>query len=367
MDWFKFFLKRTKRYAYSFYILNKNKFLGRTFVPPPYRRLFIETVSFCNLECKFCTYPKHLHPRGVMEDELFRQGIDQAAALGIDEIALTPINGEVFMDRNILERWQYIEDSSIKSHVFYTNFIGADETMILALLSMKKCRFIEISLYGHDLESFSKITGRSEIQFNRLIENLRILKRHLDRKRPGLEIVIAFRTYRTFRLNGAASDGLLGIVNRLGAAGVHISVSSTVDNWGGDVTKDDISGIQMNLTEGRHLYRKGPCGLPFDSVQVTASGQVNACACRDPRGTLRLGDLRSEPLADILSPLNKRWLKIVEDHEAGHFNDVCRSCGFYNSIYDERRANAFRQLGIISKEEFMSRAVCKENGQALSL
>ena len=74
-----------------------------------------------------------------MEDELFRQGIDQAAALGIDEIALTPINGEVFMDRNILERWQYIEDSSIKSHVFYTNFIGADETMILALLSMKKC------------------------------------------------------------------------------------------------------------------------------------------------------------------------------------------------------------------------------------
>ncbi|PPR10595.1 MAG: hypothetical protein CFH41_01584 [Alphaproteobacteria bacterium MarineAlpha11_Bin1] len=359
MDWFRPYVERIKRYVYSFYILNKNRFLGRTFVPPPYSRLFVETVSFCNLKCKFCTYPKNLHPRGVMDDALFRQSIDQASELGVKEIALTPINGDVFMDRNILERLRYIEDSSIKSHLFYTNFVGADERMILALLSMKKCRFIEISLYGHDLESFVKITGRTESQFNRLVENLETLERHLQRRRNGLKIVIAFRTYRTFKLEKEISNGLLDVVFRLRAAGIEVSISSTVDNWAGDVTKEDIADIQMNLVEGRHLYRNGPCGLPFDSVQVTSSGEVNACACRDPRGTLRLGDLKFESLQDILSSVNPKWVKIVEEHESGKFSEVCRSCGFYNSIHDERRAESFGEISLISKEEFVSRAGCK--------
>lgn len=326
----------------------------------PYKRLFIEPVSFCNLLCKFCTYPKNLHPRTVMDDGLFRKSIDQASALGIDEVALTPINGDVFMDKNILSRMAYIERSAIRSHVFYTNFIGADEPAIVALLAMKKLRYMEISAYGHDLESFCKITGRGEAQYRRLVENLTVLDRLYSRKPDHLRIVVAIRTYRSFSLDRDPGNDLLDIIRRLKLAGVEIGVSSRADNWGGDVTPDDIADIEMDLTEGRHLYRKGPCGLPFDSVQVTATGQVNACACRDPRGTLTIGDLRSEPLSDILSSGNGKWSKIVEDHESGRFNDVCASCGFYQSIHDERRANGPDGAAMIGKDDYISLLAAKD-------
>ena len=94
----------------------------------------------------------------------------------------------------------------------------------------------------------------------------------------------------------------------------------------------------MNLVEGGQLYKKGPCGLPFDSVQITAEGKVNACACRDPRGSLLLGDLNATSLSAIHSPHNEKWMGIINDHESGQFNGACSSCGFYQSIYDERRS-----------------------------
>ncbi len=355
------FFQRAKRYAFSLYVLNKNKLLGRSFVPLPYQRLFIEPVSFCNLLCKFCTYPKNLHPRTVMEDELFRKGIDQACSMGIDEIVLTPINGDVFMDRNIIDRMTYIENSVIKSHQFYTNFIAADEPAIVALLAMKKLSYMEVSVYGHDLDSFCNITGRGEAQYRRLVENLAVLERHYAAKQNHLRIVIAIRTYRSVGLDSEPGNDLLDVIRRLHAAGVEVGLSSRADNWGGDVTANDLADIDMDLTEGRHLYRKGPCGLPFDSVQVTATGKVNACACRDPRGTLTLGDLDTTPLAEILSPRNAKWMKIVEDHESGRFNDICASCGFYQSIHDERRANGPHGGAMVTKEEYI--ALAENSGQ----
>jgi hypothetical protein len=294
-----------------------------------------------------------------MDDDLFRKGIDQASAMGIDEIVLTPINGDVFMDKNIIDRMAYIESSAVKSLIFYTNFIAADEPAIVALLAMNKLRYMEISVYGHDLGSFCNITGRGEAQYRRLVDNLVILERHFPAKRADLRIVIAIRTYRSFGLDRDPGNDLLDVIRRFQSAGVEIGVSSQADNWGGDVTKDDIADIEMDLTEGRHLYRKGPCGLPFDSVQVTATGKVNACACRDPRGTLTIGDLRTEPLSDILSSGNGKWSKIVEDHEAGRFNDVCASCGFYQSIHDERRANGPDGNDMIGKDEYISRMAVK--------
>ena len=317
-------------------------------------RLFIETVGFCNLECRFCSYPKNVRPRTVMSDEIFRSSIDQAAALGYQHIALTPITGDVFMDKKLIERLQYIQESSIETYEFYTNFIGADETAIATLLSASKLVSIEISVYGHDSDSFHKITRRGTAQFQRLINNLATLERLWHTKHEGLKVVVSLRTYRSFQFDTAQKDELLLVIQRLCCLGAKIGLSSTVDNWAGDVTRRDVANIDMTLTDGRFFYKKGPCSLPFDSIQVTADGMVNACACRDPHGSLTLGDIRTTPLADILSATNNKWMDIIVNQESGQFNNTCASCGFYSSIYDERRTKDTGSGNHFTKEEYFS-------------
>ena len=226
--------------------------------------------------------------------------------------------------------------------------------MIATLLAMAKLVSMEISVYGHDPDSFHNITGRGNTQYRRLIDNLVALERLWPTRRQGLEIIIGLRTYRSFKPGATDGGELLEAIRRLRDLGATFGVSSTVDNWGGDVTRADIADIDMTLTDGRYLYKKGPCGLPFDSIQVTADGRVNACACRDPQGSLTLGDIRTTPLADILSTANEKWTRIIADQEAGRFNSVCASCGLYRSIHDERRTRDPDGANLITKEEYFS-------------
>lgn len=272
-------MRYAKRFAASFYLLNKNSLLGRSFVSHPRLRLFVETTGFCNLECKFCSYPKNVRPRTSMSDEVFRRAIDQAAELGYRDIAVTPITGDVFMDKKFVDRLRYVEQSPIETIEFYTNFIAADETAIAALVAMPKLVTMFISVYGHDLDSFHRITGRGKAQYRRLIDNLATLERLWPAGRRGLRIVIGMRTYRSFKPGITDGGEVVDAIHRLRRHGAEFAVSSTVDNWGGDVTRADIADIDMTLTDGRYLYKKGPCGLLFDGTQVTADGRVNACAC----------------------------------------------------------------------------------------
>ena len=116
-------IRYVRRFAASFYLLNKNALLGRSFVPHPRHRLFVETTGFCNLECGFCSYPQNVRPRTVMAEEVFRRSIDQAAAMGYRHIVLTPITGDVFTDKKFVERLGYIERSEIDS---------ADDVLVIA-------------------------------------------------------------------------------------------------------------------------------------------------------------------------------------------------------------------------------------------
>ena len=242
------------------------------------------------------------------------------------------------MDKNTIDRLSYIENSGIKTCEFYTNFIGANEATIKSIFALKKIKYMEISIYGHDLESFCNITGRGKEQYGRLVKNLRTLVSLYYQKPSGLNICLSMRTYRSFRFNDGSQNELLENIEKLRQAGVQIGLSSQVDNWGGDIAESDVADIEMDLIDGRYTYKKGPCSLPFDSIQVTAEGIVNACACRDPRGSLFLGDLKLTPLNLIHTPDNEKWIKIIREQEVGKFNEACSSCGFYQSIYDERHA-----------------------------
>ena len=93
------------------------------------------------------------------------------------------------------------------------------------------------------------------------------------------------------------------------------------------------------------------CMVPVRKVQIKADGQVHACACRDIDGSLVVGHLEQAKLKDILSFENAPYRDLIESQMRGQFNDNCRSCSSYRSVYDARPSAGDPNLSVMSYED----------------
>lgn len=326
---------------------------NRELIPRQRQMLCIETTSICNLECRFCAYPKKQSPKVTMSNEFFFDCIEQAVELGLRHYQLTPCTGDVFMDRRLFSKLDFLEQhEGVNGYEFFTNFTLPAEEDIKRLLGLQKLKHVTLSIYGHDLQSFTAITLGKEKVYRRLITNLETLLPLLEQRKFHLEI--GFRSTRDVP-RGTPSD-LLALLSSYRDAGVRVRTSRVYNNWGGMVTQDDVAGLAMDITGGDATYKKGACSLLFTHLQVMATGIVNGCACRDVDATLRIGDLNENRLGDILSVKNEAYVELIEEQQAGNFRPICESCDFYKSIYHMRSTYRKQGTELQTLKEFMQTA-----------
>jgi hypothetical protein len=284
-----------------------------------------------------------------MPDELFFDCINQAVAMGYREFDLTPCTGDVFMDRRLFNKLEFLERfDGVKSFQFFTNFTIPKRSQIERLFQFKKLSGIVISVYGHDLESFTAITKSSATVYRRLVANLQTFHGLLGRRSFALELGV--RSSNT--MPRKPSSDLMRAVELFKASGVTVRHAHVYNNWGGTITTDDVKGLGIDLGAQDAVYKKGACALLFASVQITASGIVNGCACRDAELTLQIGDIRHTPLRDIISPRNPAYVALIDEQQRGEFRPVCRSCDFYKSIYHNRTSYRRAGTALTSLAEF---------------
>ena len=324
-----------------------NRAAGREFIPGPRRALSIETSSVCNLDCCFCAYPKKQSPRVVMDDDFFSNAISQALDLGYTEFDLTPCTGDVFMDRHLFKKLEFLESQErVKSYGFFTNFTIPKASHIEALHQFKKMGSQAISIYGHDLASFKAITKSTDTVYFRLVRNLELLLRM--KEKHDLQVYFIFHTGAD-SLHGRSSE-VISILERFKQAGSTVSIQKGLyNNWGGYVTDDDVKHLPIRIIGPDVVPKNGACVRLFTAVQIMATGIVNGCACRDTDATLRLGDLHQTPLRDIVSARNPVYMALIEEQQNGNFRPVCRSCDFYTSIYYKPHSYAQTQLQTLAE------------------
>ena len=327
-----------------------NHALGRQFIQRDRSLFHIETSSACNLKCRFCAYTKKSTPTVGMSYEDFVVVVEQALELGYRRFELTPCTGDVFMDRTIWRKLEFLEQHpQVESYEFFTNFTIPKPVTVERLVSLRKLAHLTVSVYGHDRDSFIAIAGGTGKLYERLLANLEALLAIVPR--ITFELAIALRSSRD-RNKGRTSD-LLELVERFRRAGVEIWLAPGIyNNWGGYISDKDVEGLDMHINSTEDVYKYGACEKLFNSVQVTATGVVNACACRDVDATLRIGDVKTTPLADILSPDNPEYMKIIEEQQRGEFRPICRSCDFYKSIYHHRSHYRSGGIATMSLDEF---------------
>ena len=319
-----------------------NHALGRQFIQRDRSLFHIETSSACNLKCRFCAYTKKSTPTVGMSYDDFLDVVRQALEIGYRRFELTPCTGDLFMDRSLMRKLDFLETHpQVESYEFFTNLTIPKPETVRRLAALKKLKHMTVSVYGHDLASFVAITEGTPKLYERLKANLEALLAVKDEAK--YELAIALRSSRT-QPKGGKSDLLL-LVDRFREAGIEIWIAPGVyNNWGGFISEADVEGLDMQINSTESVYKYGACEKLFNSVQVTATGVVNACACRDVDATLQIGNVKTTPLADIVSSANPEYMKIIEEQQRGEFRPICRSCDFYKSIYHHR--SHYRRDGV---------------------
>lgn len=358
-------LRALRRSLGNFVITTANRLRRRSFVPHPRKAISIETSARCNLACRFCAYEKH-GPGGFLSDANFTAAVDQAVALGIDEIWLTPMLGELFADPKTEQRLDQLENTDgVAAYGFFSNFILPRPEMVARLGQLNKLFAMHISIYGHDRESFQLVTRKPASQFDKLLDNLRALESALANRVPPGGVHFTIRTVAGMRVDALPdnplTDQLRGLSERFG---VNIMLADEYDTWAGEISAADVRPMGIRLLDGAGVYRSGACTLLFSGVQVAADGSVHACACRDVDGSLEIGSLHDTPLRQILAWANPRYQSIIRDHENGVFGANCRSCSMYRSIRDHRAAAQDSRMRTVPLEravEIMSEPGAKKS------
>jgi hypothetical protein len=249
--------------------INFNRWRGREFVPRSDKSLRIETSSTCNLKCRFCAYEKKTSPKIVMKDEFFRDCVRQGLDMGFQGFDLTPCTGDVFMDRRVFDKLEFLENEPrVAGFFFFTNFTIPDAEDIKRLVSLKKFFGMNISVYGHDLPTFKAITKSTGKVYDRLVANLNVLFTQMDRRAFGLEFSV--KSIRS--APRAPVSEVLKALDRFRRAGIRVRTSTGLyNNWGGAVTKDDLRGLDMDIKGEELVYKKGACERLFNTVQIMAT------------------------------------------------------------------------------------------------
>lgn len=310
-----------------------NQRLGRERIPDPRRQLYIEPAGLCNLRCRFCAYPKKQRGKAIMASDSFTGIVDSAVEMDYATLVLTPSTGDVFMDRDFLAKLDYLEGADrLESYSFFTNFVLPSVEDVKRILALRKLRPLSISIYGHDEPSFAAFTRGNAAAYRRLLANLQAV---LDHGVPGpLGPHLYIRSGRGFAGLDATAGELCELLARIrDRFEVPVYLNHWFDNWGGTVTQADVEGLEIEIAGDDLVEKRGACALIFAQNSVLADGRVNACACRDVEGTLELGNVHDQPLAEILSTRNPRYMSLIERQQRGDFDAVCRSCTAYQSIY----------------------------------
>ena len=312
-----------------------NKLIGIDFIPNPKTFLHIEASNICNLKCKFCAYRKAKNKKTIMRNDLFFNIINKATDFGFDYIGLTPVTGEVFVDKNFIEKLEFLENhQKIKKYFFFTNFTLVNQEIIDWLINAEKLNKLFISLYGHDKETFLKITGSNETVYDKLISNLNyLLKRVKDIK---FKLEFGLRTIRSFESLEKCESNLCQILNSIQKISKKkIMISKSFNTWGGYITQEDVEDLDMIINDASYVYKRGACSLIIYKNEVLADGRVNACACRDVNAIMCIGDLKTQSFKDIYSINNKKLINLIKNQQKNIYSQVCKECDFYRSIYKD--------------------------------
>ncbi len=128
-----------------------------------------ELLSVCNFKCRFCYMVGHTEPTIFSSERAFKL-IDEFVDAGVVQVILT--GGECLIHPNFTAIYEKLRLAGIIVSVF-TNLEKLTAEHI-EIFKRYPPYVIEVSIYGHDEDSYERVTGRRA--FNQVLHNIEILR-----------------------------------------------------------------------------------------------------------------------------------------------------------------------------------------------
>lgn len=323
-------LRTNSKYMYWRVFTPVNKFFKNRYIPESFYS--VEFTNVCNLRCVFCGY-QHFNGEFKINDfDNFKHKISEVAKQTRNNISFTPLTGDIFTDKNVIQKLKYVDNHvGIDRYGLTTNFILCSQEEILEILKLKKLEQLKISIYGHDASSFKAVTKSNS--YKKLISNLKFLSKNIDKVNFTLNLAVRSFMDFDFKKHKESSE-LISLIYEIEGKSKLVKKSQHYHytNWGGTVTKKDIGDLNILLKDDRDVFKNGPCNRLY-SFLVTANNDVILCACRDTHRYMVIGNINDNKLEDIVSLKNERYKKWIDQQENNEFCGPCNACDMYEPIY----------------------------------
>lgn len=252
----------------------------------------IEITNRCNFKCYFCG-SRNVKNHNTINNYTFERIIDDVVKLKISKIYLTPSDGDIFMDSNIMNKIQYIVDNNIKIE-FVTNFTAISKAQILKISTLKNIVII-VSDYGDGNEElFIYMTRTNKKTFAKYKNNLAYAKS------CGLSLVMSSR---------------------------NLNYNFSYDNTN-DLTIEEKYRTVKELS----VKKNGVCSMLY-SPRIMANGDFIQCRCSgesaDLNNDLYIGNIYKTDLIDLYYDSSR--YNIFKNQQKNIYNDFCQKCDSFTN------------------------------------
>lgn len=300
----------------SGYILNRinstNKQKSANNVPFP-KNALIELTSNCNHACVFCTNPRMKRKSDKLDLNFFKNFINQAAELGLEEVGFYT-TGEPLFRKDIGDFIHEAKKAGIKYIYITTNGSLANIEKMKKLIDLGLSS-VKFSINAGTKETYALIHGKDD--FEKVVKNLKDLREYVDNNKKEVKLLSSFvvtkQTMHEIDLYKSKIGSLVDDFVLLGVMG-----------QSGQSLKQ-LSELECEMSpEFPEQGKAKPCDMLWDRIHLTQEGYLNLC-CIDYENQLVYSDLNKHTLKDAWN--NEIIVKMRERQLSQDLSGtLCQNC-----------------------------------------
>lgn len=303
------------------------------------KRVQLYTVSKCQLNCEFCPKSCIDIPNINMSMDNFKRYVMFFLENGIKEFELSPLVGEILLDKHFIERVKFLYDNGAEKIFAFTNLIALNMEILIQLTQYPKFQFY-ISIYGNTPEIYKKRTNADLKIFKIFEKNYLMLYDFLSLMKKYNK-----STFKIGEINNRYE--LNSYKTPITALNLKFKISNLCESFNNFPTDYNWSTKLINVNE--HIIEEvkkeridktsGICRNLIDDIGVRPDGTVGICGSWfDINDRMIIGNINNMTFDNIFGYYST-FQKIIKEQKNGKYRSLCRHCDFLSknedAIYDK--------------------------------